>query len=514
MNGIYEEVRIVLYSVWQRRWLALAVAWGVSLLGWLLIAMVPNQYESRARMLVDVNEVLPGSQNMGDQVRQIAEIRQTLTSARNLEKVAITTGLVQAGAGDREKADKVAMLQKNIEVSAQQDNIFQIRAIMSVGSMSDAENARLATAVVDSLISIFRDEQVRGGRSNTRDSLKFLDDQLAQREKELREAEAARVKFEGENFGVLPGSGGSASSRMAMARSELSQIDSQLVSAQAAVAAINGQLASTPASIQTPGISSTGAGVARQQLSQAQIELSGMRARGLTDEHPDVVAILNQIASLQAQAQREGGGGGGGMISMPNPAYASLRSMQAERSATLTSLQARKAQLQAEMNGLISKQGLEPQAQAELERLNRDYDVLKAKFDELRTKREQVRLTQDIETETDPIRVEVLDPPTKPRVPIAPNRPLLLAMALIVGIGAGGAAAFAVTHLQTTYPTASKLEKASGLPVIGSVAEVVYPQQREDEKKRLVWLAGGFAGLLGMFLLLLVVEFVQRGLVA
>ena len=140
--------------------------------------------------------------------------------------------------------------------------------------------------------------------------------------------------------------------------------------------------------------------------------------------------------------------------------------------------------------------------------------MLKAKFDELRTKREQVRLTQDIETETDPIRVEVLDPPTKPRVPIAPNRPLLLAMALIVGIGAGGAAAFAVTHLQTTYPTASKLEKASGLPVIGSVAEVVYPQQREDEKKRLVWLAGGFAGLLGMFLLLLVVEFVQRGLVA
>lgn len=514
MNSIYEEVRIVLYSVWQRRWLALAVAWGVSLLGWLLIAMVPNQYESQARMLVQINEILPDSQNMSEQVRQIAEVRQTLASARNLEKVAVTTGLVQAGAGEREKADKVAMLQKNIEVTTQQDNIFEIKAVMSVGSMSDAENAKLSTAVVDSLISIFRDEQVRGGRTGVTESLKFLDDQLAAREKELREAEAARVKFEGENFSILPGSGGSPSSRIGMARSELSQIDSQLVSAQAAVAALNGQLASTPATIQTPGISSTGVGVARQQLSQAQAELSGMRARGLTDEHPDVVALKSQIASLQAQAQREGGSGGGGMISMPNPAYASLRSMQAERASTLTGLQTRKAQLQAEINGLISKMGLEPQAQSEMDRLNRDYDILKAKFDELRTKREQVRLKGDVETETDAIRVEVLDPPTKPRVPIAPNRPLLLAMALIVGIGAGGAAAFAVTHLQTTYPTAGKLEKASGLPVIGTVGEVVHQQQRDDDKKRLVWLAGGFAGLVGMFLLLLVVEFVQRGLVA
>lgn len=513
MNNILEELRIVLYSVWQRRWLALAVAWAVSLLGWLLIAMVPNQYESRARMLVDVNEVLPGSQDVVEQQKQIAEVRQTLTSARNLEKVAVTTGLVQAGAGDREKADKVAMLQKNIEITAQQDNIFQIRAIMSVGSMSDAENARLATAVVDSLISIFRDEQVRGGRGGLRESLKFLDDQIAQREKELREAEATRIKFETENFGVLPGSAASPSSRIAMARSELSQIDSQLVSAQAAVAALNGQLASTPRTIQTPGFGSVGAGVARQQLSQAQAELSGMRARGLTDAHPDVMAIKSQIASLQSQAAREGSGGSG-MVSSPNPAYTSLKASQAERASTLAGLQSRKRQLEAEVNSLISKQGLEPQAQSEMEKLTRDYDIIKAKYDELRTKREQVRLRSDVETETDAIRVEVLDPPTKPRVPIAPNRPMLLVMALIAGIGAGGAAAFALTHLQTTYPTAGKLEKASGLPVIGTIGEVVHPQQKEDEKKRLVWLAGGFAGLVGMFLLLLVVEFVQRGLVA
>ena len=52
------------------------------------------------------------------------QIRETLTSARNLEKVAATTGLLPAGAGEREKASAVAMLQKNIKVIPQQDNII------------------------------------------------------------------------------------------------------------------------------------------------------------------------------------------------------------------------------------------------------------------------------------------------------------------------------------------------------------------------------------------------------
>jgi len=29
MNNIYDDLRAALYSIWHRRWLALAVAWGV-----------------------------------------------------------------------------------------------------------------------------------------------------------------------------------------------------------------------------------------------------------------------------------------------------------------------------------------------------------------------------------------------------------------------------------------------------------------------------------------------------
>ena len=50
MKAILEEVRIGIHAVWRRRWLALAVAWSIALIGWLAISLIPNTYESTARI--------------------------------------------------------------------------------------------------------------------------------------------------------------------------------------------------------------------------------------------------------------------------------------------------------------------------------------------------------------------------------------------------------------------------------------------------------------------------------
>ena len=514
MNSLYDEIRVALHSVWSRRWLVLGIAWGICILGWLAIAAIPNRYDSRTRLLVDVNQILPDearSGGLGDR-RQVDQIRETLTSARNLEKVAVTTGLLPAGASERDKAGAVAMLQKNIKVVPQQDNIFEVTSSIGVGSLPDADNARLASGVLDSLITVFRDDQLRGGRLDARQSLKFLDAQIADREKALREVEGRRAAFEAQNVGLIPGGVGSPAQRVDAARAEINQIDSQLVAAQAALAAANGQLAQTPATINVPGVAATGAGVARQQLAGAQNELSAMHARGLTDAHPDVIAIKSQIASLKAQADREGSGGGGG--NAQNPAYASLAAMRAERQATVSALSARKAQLMGDVAKITAQQIQNPGIAAEYDRINGEYTALKAQYDKLLTQREQVRLRGEVRTEADAIKIELLDPPSKPTSPSAPNRPLFLTIVLLAGLGGGVGAAFGLAQVRVSYPTAARLERASGLPVIGSITEVVTPERQVERKKRLVWLASGGGALVALYALLLIAEFVQRGMVA
>ena len=509
MNGLYDEIRVIVHSVWTRRWLVLAVAWGICILGWLAVASIPNRYDSRARLLVDVNQLLPDDAGLPGGGQQIDQIRETLTSASNLEKVAVTTGLIGADASERDKAGAVGMLQGSIKVVPQQQNIFELSSSVGIGSLSDADNAKLASGILDSLITVFRDDQLRGGRTDAREGLKFLDAQIADREKALREVEARRATFEAQNIGLIPGGSGSPAQRVEAARAELSQIDSQLVSAQAQLAAANGQLASTPQSM--PGAGGVGGGVARQQLAGAQAELSAMHARGLTDAHPDVIALKSQIAALKAQADREPAGGGGGM---QNPAYASLAAMRAERQATVSALNTRKAQLMGDIAKITSQQIQNPGIAAEYDRINGEYTALKAQYDKLLAQREQVRLRGVVQTEADAIKVELLDPPSKPTSPAAPNRPLFLTLVLLAGIGGGIGAAFGLAQVRPSYATAAKLERASGLPVIGSITEVVTPERHVERRKRLVWLAGGAGALVGLYALLLVAEFVQRGMVA
>ena len=505
MTSIYEEVRIALYGIWNRRWLALAAAWLVCLIGWLVVATVPNTYESKARIFVQIDDVLSEQIGIGgDRKRDIERVRQTLTSAVNLEKVVRATRLGDKVTSAKQMEGAVADLAKNIKVVSQQDNLFEISAFSGSGGYTDAQNAKLAQDVVQKMIDIFREENLAGGRGEMSDTLAFMDQQLADRQKDLEAAEQKRQAFEAKNAEMMPGTG-SLINKIEGARAELRGVESDLLAAQSALASIRGQLSGTPPTITVPGAQ----GGARGSLAQAQADLGAMRARGLTDSHPDVIALKAQVASLSRAAASESGPGG-----MPNPAYSSLQSIKADREASMIALQSRRSSLQAELGQLTGRQFSEPGLAAEAARINRDYDVLKEQYDKLLRDREQLRLRGQVETERNAVKFEVIDPPTTPRSPAAPDRPILLFLVLIVGAGAGCGLAFGVGQLRSAYSTTGQLERATGMQVIGSVSLTMTRRARTQYWRHLKWFAGGIASLVLVLGVLLVVEFMKRGMVA
>ena len=462
MQEVVEELRSALHTVWNRRWLALAVAWAVCILGWLAVAFIPNSYESRARIYVELEDVLSEQLEIsGDGKQAITKVRQTLVSAVNLERVVRSTKLGEKVATDNEMQSAVQSLTENIVVESEQDNLFTITATVGKSSLSDAENAALAKAVVQKLIDIFRESNIAGNRGDVADTIAFLDQQLDDRKAELEAAEQRRLAFEAEHPDLIGGTG-TVTGRLQTMRTEMRGIDADIAAAQSALAAINGQIASTPRSIVTAG-----GGGARGALMQAQSNLSAMRARGLTDSHPDVQA-----------------------------------------------LQARKAAVQSDISALIAAQANEPAVAAEANRISRDYEVLKDKYDDLLNDREEMRLRGQVETERSAFQFEVIDPPTAPRNPAAPNRPLLLRGVLIVGLGAGAGAAFVLGQLRSSFTTADKLERSLDLPVIGTISRSVTEAARKHQKLRLKQFFAGVGALGAVCFLLLVVEIVQVGSVA
>ena len=509
MTNIYDELRSALHSVWHRRWLALGVAWGVALLGWLVVAMVPNTYESKARIYVQLDDILAQQIGIGagDRKQGIERVRQTLTSAINLEKVIRGTAIGAQITSPKAMENAVLSLGRKVKVESDQENLFVITANYGDSGNSDAANAKIAQSITQKLIDIFREENLAGNRGEMSNSLTFLDGQLAQRQKELETAEQKRLGFEAQNPN-LAGGASAGLQKLEAARTELRGIDGDLAAAQSASAAINGQLAGTPRTIAGPAAPIGGA---RGAYNDAQAQLNGLRGRGMTENHPDVIAARNLVSSLRAAASAEGNGAAPGT---PNPAYTSLESIRGERQANVQALSARRASVQAEISSLTAQQFSNPQAAGEYQRITRDYDVLKTQYDKLLHDREELKLRGSVETEHNAIKFQVIDPPTTPRSPIAPNRPVLLLGVLLMGLGAGAAAAFAVGQLRSTFATTGRLEKAIGLPVLGAISQTLTDSSRVMRRKRMTYFYAASTALAGIFVLLLTIEFIQRGMVA
>ncbi len=507
MNEVFEELRTALYSVWHRRWMALAVAWGVCLLGWLIVALIPNSYESKARIYVDVDDVLSEQLGIaGDGQEEIREVRQTLLGSVNLEKVITATKLGEEVSGRSEMDTAIADLAKNVKVESEEDNLFSISAEIGMRGLSDAENAVLARNVVQKLLDIFREEHISGNRAQVSGAIADLNDQLEERKVELEQAEERRLAFEAQYPDLIGGSA-SLSTRVQQARTELRDIDADLAAAQSALANLSSQIASTPRTL-VGGPNAVGPQAA---LLKAQSQLAELRARGLTDQHPDVVSTTRQVDILTRQAAAAGPGSETGT---PNPAYSSLLALRADRQASIEAAQARRAALQSTLASLAASQASEPAVAAEANRISRDYDVLRSNYERLLEDREKLRTRGDVIDETSQFKFELVDPPVVPQSPSAPNRPILLIAVLIVGMGAGAGVAYALGQLRSSFSTSQRLEKSVGLPVIGSISLTLSETAKALRRKRLKQFAGATAGLFGVLFVLLVIEIISVGTIA
>ncbi len=55
LHELFQYVQLETRAAWRYRWRALLVAWGVMILGALLVFSLPNKYEARAQVYADTD---------------------------------------------------------------------------------------------------------------------------------------------------------------------------------------------------------------------------------------------------------------------------------------------------------------------------------------------------------------------------------------------------------------------------------------------------------------------------
>ncbi len=494
MDELRDQLRRHVSGMLQRKWIALGLAWLICVVGWIAVAAIPDRYQANARVYIDADAVLTpllhGIALDDPLAAQIEVLQRTLLSRPNLEKLVSQTDLSLQIARPDDLERTVAALGRQIEVVPQTRNLFTITYRNN--------NPRLAYDVVRTVLGIFVEDKAGASRTDMANASSFLDKQISSYEAQLREAELKRATFRETYIDLLPAEGSGGSTRLDAARDALRRLEGELTDAQGRAGRLTRMIATTPQSLVTetdPAVSGSGGGA----LAAAQATLREMLTT-LTEQNPDVIRQRALIAELR-HGGGDGGGGGHGARSRsePNQVYQQLEVMLVQAQGDVASLTRQVDDARREQARLEQIARNTPSVQAQYINLNRDYDVLRRNYEELLNRREAMRLDAAADTGAQKIKLEVVDPPQVPQIPVFPNRRLLLSAVLLAGLGGGIAGAFLLGQLDRSFHTALDL-RAVGLPIAGSLS--LLPDAAEpDGRRRLRGLGAGAAAVSALLLL-------------
>jgi protein tyrosine kinase modulator len=473
MQETFEQLLQHAGQAWRWRWLGMAVCWFVVIFGTGYVAILPDVYESEARIRVDSDsalrplmEGLAVNTNLEDQVRIM---EQTLLSRPNLEQVARTVDLDVTVTNEAQQQSMLLKLKNRIKVRSAGGQLFSV-------SYKDTNPAR-AREVVQSLLTIFIESNLGENREDMEQAELFLSAQIKAYEGQLKAAEESQARFRSENMAILS-TAGSYIDKIEAAQVAIAKTDQAMQEANVTVEQLNQRLGVTPRFLRLGETSSAngsqGGSSTYGRIQSLQNTLDELLLQ-YTESHPDVISVKQRIASLVDQYNREKSGEREPATLGPqmlNPVFEQVSLRLVDAKSEVTRLERRKLNAEEWLMTLGKKASIAPSVEAEMAALNRGYGTIKAQYESLLGRREAARLSRAIEATTDSIQFRTVDPPQIPAEPSGPPRGLYLFVVLLAAFGVGGGAAFVRSQLSDTFSVPTSLSETFHIPVIGTVSRV------------------------------------------
>jgi polysaccharide chain length determinant protein (PEP-CTERM system associated) len=460
---------------WRFRWPAVAVAWAVALIGWASIHVMNDIYESRTQVYVDAESVLaPLLRGLAVQPNVMGQVQmmQTLMLSRpNLERVARETDLFLDAKTPEQQAAVINSLQSRIVLEqARRSNTFVIR-------YTDAD-AKRAYNVVQSLLDTFVEDTLGMKRTDVTNARRFLESQIREYERRLTESENRLADFKRENLSMLPGQEGDFFGGLQNGMRNLEVLQARYDQLAMRRDELRRQLSSGDFSAGTDGLGDANPIDGEIAALESQI---GQLLLQYTDKHPSIVTLRDRIAALEEMkasgdsAPPPGAGvpaAGAGADPTLNPVYQNTRMAMGATEAEMAELRSQIGNQRAQIDQLRGMIDRIPQVEAELKRLDRNYDVNKRQYDSLVQRLESANISTEAEQTADSVKFRVVEPPVMPLAAIGPQRILLSSLVLAAALAAGLATALLLAQMRPVFTSRDALGRISGLPVLGAVTKL------------------------------------------
>lgn len=534
MSGLYLELQRAL----PNRWLAVVVAaLMVAAIATVVMAM-PDRYESSTRLYINSEVVLRpllrgiASDEDSDRREDLLKVLQaTVLNSSNLDRLFEITDLGFDLSTEAKRGKAIGMIRKGFTISEQEefDNLFDL-------TYTDTDPTR-ARNVLQGLLAVMVESKMGVAQKGYDDARKFLDAQIEAYQDQLRELEMQISTHRLENASVL----GSTTHQQRMDAALATLRDAQIARQ---VAVLNrDRLKAQIEAAAKPGTDATAAlyatdqtfPVAIDRLTALQTQLNQLLLV-FTDQHPDVIATKREILLLTQQyglGENLGSSVAQPFTALPGqvpPSSAVDAAMGTPGQPAATSPMAvgptgatpvaapgrepNGAQMQlfrsnfavmdaerkvrdatAAVQAIESESTLAPAAEQQLEKLNREYAVVKENYEQLIRRRESAKITAAADVSSGVEQFRVIEAPTLPTSPASPDRPTFLILGALLAVVTGGALAYGLGLMRGAFVSAAEAEQTLGLPVIATLADQRGIVSRVSGAVDMMMLGGAILGI-------------------
>ncbi|WP_411832460.1 XrtA system polysaccharide chain length determinant [Pseudoxanthomonas mexicana] len=467
----------------RRAVLLTAIFTAVSLLALGIGMLLPKRYTSSTTILVEERNIIAplmeGRAVATSVVDRASILREVAFSRRVMDEILKTGGWMESNPTALEQDKLIEKIIGRTRVTNPRANLIEIAY-----SDSDAERAYQVTKRFAELVI---QESLSTKERESREAYAFIDSQVKQYHDKLTEAEADLERFRNTNPDARPGTDADVNARIGELRRIVESGRMELIDLRSQEAALQSQLSgeSEITMVQTR------AGQFRARLAELQSQRDQLLLT-YTEQHPDVVRVQHQLRDLEEELRREeaqprkaaSAGALDGSAAAFNPLYGELKSKLAEASRRSAATAARIASAESMLAGELGRSNRIAASESTLAELTRDYEVNRDLYQDLLKRRENARVSMNLDAEQRGLSFRIQEPAAMPlrpsglRVMHVAGAGLLLAVLIPLGV------LLAIIKLDPRVRSIQQIEKDAGLPVLGTMPAYLTGRRRRQAMRR------------------------------
>lgn len=485
LSGLeYFGPRDYLKMLGRRKWMILTTTFAVASLTSIVAALLPNSYKATTAILVEPQEVpanYVSTTVTAPVVDRLTRLRELILSETRLGQIILERDLYPDLRKKESLEEVIRLMQKKISVDVDTSNHQKNLDAFSISyENSDPD---LAAKVAYRLASLFIEDNWEAREQSVVGTTDFLDNEIADAEKTLKEKEKEIADLKTKYPGELPESEMIHLQALNSLGTDLRGEEDAIQELQQQRSSMEAQLNDNPAVVNLDTKSAMELTALRTTVSELQNEMDELRKR-YGPSYPDVVHKDQEIRDVQArikQAEKAAALSPPSATAAPsgqkNPV---VQAQIAKLNDELAAHQQKEQEIKSQVADNEAQLERLPVFQQEMSGITRDYEAAEDNYKSLLERKYSADMAADLEARQKGEQFKPLytDPAQVPRVLDSPNRPLINLAGLLAGLLAGIAGAFGMQILDSSVQTEREVLGQAGAPIFAEIPWLAVKERR------------------------------------